>query len=312
MLDLSGVRSLLISGTNGFVGRSIVDQIAALETQNLPNQILFITRNGLNFELPSNMKDISIVSKRDLTKEWEINKSVSHIINLAADGSRSPYSAEANNTFSLIVNNLIKSISALPEPPHLFHASSGACAGYNPIKSENISEIPKSSFRQNRLQAEYDLIRASNNFDFKLSIGRLFTFAGSHILNKNQYAISNFIKSGLVTNKIHITGDPKTVRSYLHQEDMAKWILTSLTSEAPHSDLQIGSSRAVTMEELAQFIADNTSAEISLEVNPSPGDIYLPNNEATRVKLGVSEGKNWEFSVLEMIEMARRTIHGAK
>jgi nucleoside-diphosphate-sugar epimerase len=310
MIDLSGVDSLLITGSNGFVGRSIIDQIAKLEPQYLPHEILLVTRQGLNFDLPTNLFPITAILHQDLTQNWKFDKEVSHIINLAADGSKSPYSDTASNTFTSIVANLVSWVSRFQKSPRIFHASSGACSGFRPIDETLSPTNPKSSFVQNRLQAEYTLIKASGDYGFELSIGRLFTFSGVHLLEKSQYAIADFIKSAIASNAIKITGDPNTMRSYLHQDAMAKWLLTALICEDLHTDLEIGSSDAVTIRELAEFIAHETSAQLFFGTEPHQGDIYLPNNQATKDKLRVDEGKNWKLAVAEMINVEGKKSYG--
>ena len=310
MLNLSAVESLLITGTNGFVGRSIIDQIAKVDSQNLPHELLLVTRQGLDFDLPINLRGITTVLNQDLTQKWKFNKEVSHVINLAADGSRSPYSATANSTFTSIVANLVSWVSTFQKSLRIFHASSGACAGFRSISKSSDQIDLKSSFAQNRLQAELALKHASSNFGFELSIGRLFTFSGVHLLEKGQYAISDFVKSAIATNSIEILGDPNTVRSYLHQDAMANWILQALVSKQPFTSLEIGSSEMVTIKELAEFIAQETSASISFPRKPQYGDIYLPNNQETRDKLGVVEGISWKKAVQEMINVEGKKFHG--
>jgi nucleoside-diphosphate-sugar epimerase len=310
MIDLSGVDSLLITGANGFVGRSIVDQIAKLEPQYLPHEILLVTRQGLSFDLPANLFPRTMILSHDLTQNWKFDKEVSHVINLAADGSRSSYSDTANKTFTSIVTNLITWVSTFQKSPRIFHASSGACSGFKPIDKMISPNNPKSSFAQNRLQAEISLIKASGEFGFELSIGRLFTFSGIHLLRKSQYAIADFIKSAIASNTIEMTGDPNTVRSYLHQDAMAKWVLAALVCKDPHTDLEIGSSDAVTIRELAEFIAHQTSSQLFFGTEPHQGDVYLPNNQATKDKLGVDEGKNWKLAVAEMINVEGTKSYG--
>lgn len=301
MLDLSRINSLLITGTNGFVGRSIVDQIALLNQDFLPGRLLLLTREGLNFSLPSNLGKISTILERDLTKDWMLDREVSHVINLAAEGTKSPYSEDANQIFSAIVTNLVSWFSSFQNPPRLFHASSGACNGLTPLDGSSQMSKSKAIFVQNRLKAEMNLERASNELGFELSIGRLFAFSGKHLISKNQYAISDFIKSAKNSKLINVSGDPNTVRSYLHQEALAHWILSSLVCKNSYTDLQIGSSQPVTIRELAEYIAENTSSEVCYATAPKPGDIYLPNNKATQDRLGVNEGKDWKRAVLEML-----------
>jgi hypothetical protein len=86
---------------------------------------------------------------------------------------------------------------------------------------------------------------------------------------------------------------------------MSEWILTALASSEVNSTYQIGSNEAVTIGQLAEFIALETGAEINYSKSPSRGDIYIPDNTETRIKLGVEEGKDWKEAVLEMIARAR-------
>ena len=310
MFNLSAVDSLLITGTNGFVGRSIIDQIAKVDSRQLPKELLLVTRQGLDFDLPISLKDITTVLNHDLTQKWKFDKEVSHVINLAADGSRSPYSTAANNTFTSIVSNLVTWVSTFQKSPRIFHASSGACSGFRPISNSIEASDTKSSFSRNRLAAELTLKKASSDLGFELSIGRLFTFSGVYLLEKRHYAISDFIKSAIATKVIRISGDPNTVRSYLHQDAMANWILQALVCKEPHTNLEIGSSEMVTIRELAEFVAQETSASISFPTEPHYGDIYLPDNEETKDKLGVIEGVNWKIAVQEMINIEGKKSHG--
>jgi len=310
MFDLSEVDSLLITGTNGFVGQSVIDHISKLNPHHLPNKIFLATRHGLDFDLPRNLLPATMVLTQDLTQKWNFTKEVSHIINLAADGSRSPYSGAANEIFTSIVSNLVSWVSTFKKPPRIFHASSGACSGFNPINHSSKTANPKFSFAQNRLQAEAALFKASNDFGFELSIGRLFTFSGIHLLSKGQYAIVDFIKSAIATNEIKVMGDPNTVRSYLHQDALANWIFAALVSKVAHTNLEIGSNDPVTIKELAEFIAQETSARVTFVKEPCIGDVYLPDNRETKDKLGVVEGKSWKLAVAEMIKDEGKKFHG--
>ena len=152
---------------------------------------------------------------------------------------------------------------------------------------------------------EENLIKISRLEGIQVIIGRLFSFTGINLLSKNQYAVTNFIKSALSENKIRVLGDPFTLRSYLHQDSMSEWILKGLVSPEPNPYFQIGSNDAVTIKQLAEYVAQETNAEIEYSEAPPSGDIYIPDNSETRVKLGVEEGKTWKSAVLEMITEAR-------
>lgn len=305
ILNLSEVECLLITGANGFVGRAIVDSLSELESINLPKQIVLQTRNGIKFQLPEKVSARAKFVMHDLTQPWPFDLKPSHIINLAADGSRHPYSEEANSTFKSIGINLIEWARCNGNKPKVFHASSGACFGYVPLTASQPIDNSKSAFIDTRIDVENLLINASVSGAFDLAIGRLFTFSGRILLEKNQYAITEFIKSAIFYGKIQVKGNPNTVRSYMHQEAMAHWILHALISPESAFELQIGSSEPVTIRELGEYVARETGAEVEYSKVFQGGDVYLPNNTTTKTKLGLSEGLHWKLAVQEMINSVR-------
>ena len=310
MLSLNQIRSLMITGASGFVGRSVIDYLSKLPQEKLPLEILLVTRSGIHFQLARNIKTITKIIKSDLRQPWRIDFQPSHVINLAADGSFAPYSAEANRDFELIVRNLISWISDCPEKPRLFHASSGACIECESNPSNQGMSSPRYEFAKKRKTAEEILQNASKRLSFDLSVARLFSFSGAHLLKKRQYAISDFVNSAVLENRINIKGNPNTIRSYLHQETMAEWTLAALISADVNTNLQIGSETPVTLDDLATYVSGITDAKVSYSPNPPLADTYLPNNLDTRAKLGVEEGKRWEIAVEEMVNEMR--VHYGK
>jgi dTDP-glucose 4,6-dehydratase len=309
MLNLSGVENLAITGANGFVGKSIAELISTIPSENLPQRITFISRNGINFQLDEKIKNRSVDIVQDLTEPWNFQDQISHFLNLAADGSRQPYSIEACLNFTKISENLVDWLKRADNEVHIFHASSGACFGSRSLTEENPATNPKEIFIRNRVEVENYLTRSISKMNHTLSVGRLFSFSGKNILEKSQYALSSFINSAVSTSKIQITGDPLTVRSYLHQTAMSEWILRALISPIPYTDLQIGSNESLTLKDLADFVAEETDASVEYSTNSKSGDIYIPDNQDTRIKLGVGEGMGWKAAVREMIYEARKLIN---
>jgi len=310
MLNFNKVDSLLITGSNGFVGQAIIEKLGSLERENLPSEIVLVTRNGLNSELPTSLRDITCVVSQDLTKPWNIPHQSSHVINLAADGSYAPYSKQSSDSFRLIGRNLINWIKSLDCQVNIFHASSGACFDHKGSNSSEYLFNGKREFVNSRIQVEGELTKELNGSDLKLSIGRLFTFSGNLLLQKDQYAITEFIKTGLLEGQIQVKGNRETVRSYLHEDAMAHWILRATIDPVGLNLLQIGSSEAVTMKQLAEFVAEKTAAKVTYAPTSQAPDIYLPNNEDTRSSLGVDEGTSWKIAVQEMIDSVRMLADG--
>jgi nucleoside-diphosphate-sugar epimerase len=312
MLNLQTVDSILITGSNGFVGRSVVEYLGKLDKSLLPREVILVTRDGLAYKIPENLIPLSRIIEQDLLTDWQFDANPTHIINLAADGSRAPYSHESSDSYVHLNENLVDWISRQEREMKIFHASSGACFGYKPLAPGSESVDTKKIFIQSRIKVEDNLREFSSRQKFPLSIGRMFSFTGTNLLSKNQYAVTTFIKSALSRNRVEVLGDPLTVRSYMHQDSMSEWILAALAASELDSCHQIGSNEAVTIGQLAEFIALETGAEIDYSKEPSSGDIYIPDNTETRIKLGVEEGKGWEEAVLEMIAEARLLNNATK
>lgn len=307
MLDLSHIKNLAITGANGFVGRSIIENISKLSDQHLPKKLTLITRNGLNYSIGPQLFERTRFIYQDLCQVWEFQDNVTHLVNLAADGTKDSYSNEACSKFTSISENLVQWIKRTNQQITVFHASSGACFGYKPLVPRIHQNNIKANFILNRIEVEDFLLMSSRKIGFNLSIGRLFTFSGSNILSKSQYALSQFIDTATRSRRIIVKGDPETERSYLHQDAMSGWIMKALSVAESDIFLQIGSNEVVTIGELANYIAQETGASIEFAKDPIPGDRYIPENSETMCRLGMGQGKSWRDAVLEMIKEARKT-----
>lgn len=297
--------SLLITGANGFVGMSVLDQLVSLPNNQRPSAIAIVTRREFPqirefIEQGLNIK--SIIA--DLTKPWLFDRDFSHVIQLAADGSSSAYSDAASRAFVEISERLIHWCELSTDVPNIFHASSGACFGRQSLEDGRSidSEWNKEQFVVSRLQAERILKNAQDDSKINLRIGRLYSFLGSRIATKIQYAAPAFVNMAKYDGIVRIKGNPSTVRSYLAASDMADWILKSLLDANCKNLLSIGSSTQVTIIELANEIARLFDAEVKIEPTKSRADRYVADNRETMSILGVQETKTWKESVLELVE----------
>ena len=83
MPNLQEIESLLITGSNGFVGRSIVEYLGNLNSPLLPKEVALVTRRGLAYKLPKNLIPHTRVIEQDLLFDWQFEAEPSHIVNLA-------------------------------------------------------------------------------------------------------------------------------------------------------------------------------------------------------------------------------------
>lgn len=249
----------------------------------------------------------------DLLDKWSFDRSVTHVLQLAADGSENAYSQKASDDFVIFTRRLIEWCETLSQPPAVVHASSGACFGFVPVvpdmpassqaNSARNEKWSKETFVEGRLEAERLLRQAQGDKKFDLQIARLYSFIGEHIREKIHYAVPSFISMAKSSGVVSLTGDPMTVRSYLSAHDMSAWIIAALQSVQELPLLSIGSSVPVTMIDLAEFVAKQFSAKVIVNDHQKIGDVYIADNELTKDLLKVDETISWQEALLDLIQV---------
>lgn len=113
-------------------------------------------------------------------------------------------------------------------------------------------------------------------------------------MNLDRYALGQFLQNGLNAQPIRITGDARTVRSWIYAADLAVWLWTMLLSDKPGC-WPVGSEESMSLSTAAYHVAECFSFdEEFLDVETS-GIIeqkvarYVPDTSATRAEFGVRE-----------------------
>lgn len=307
------IKSLVITGSNGFVGQSILDYIENLPDSLKPEKLTLISKSAHRVNNRSKLRNLDITYiECDLSKKWNFKSPGSVLINLAADGSQAAFSKDSADQFIRISKNLTDWASE-NKPKTIFHASSGASLGIKRIYGETASlsltgepaSFNKLDFIESRIKAENNLLELNNENNIKIIIGRLYSFVGPRILSKKHYALPAFIAGALKNGVVEVEGNINTIRSYLHQEDMSEWIYRSLFVEKINSILNIGSSVPVKIKELAELIALETGSSVKYKNPDSVGDIYVADNAETLGILQSSENRKWKESVIECLLIAK-------
>ena len=302
-MNMEPIDSLLITGSNGFVGQSFLDYLSYLPVQNRPKELYLANRSTLVDRKLNQFRDTKIHQiQADLELPWNFDFRVSHVLNLAADGSSTSYSIESARSFTNIGKNLAEWVKQI-SPKVLVHASSGACFGLKPVVGNTEFSQDKSQFISSRLQSEQYITDSCKEFDVRIVIARLFTFIGPQLLSKKQYAVSSFINDAVNGGVINVRGNKHTVRSYMHESTMSMWLYQCLINSKAKHIVSVGSSDPVTIRELAEFISNLTGALINYIDPNASGDQYVAINAEEKRLLDLDEGVNWRQSVQECIEL---------
>jgi nucleoside-diphosphate-sugar epimerase len=155
----------LITGANGFVGRSFLDFVLKLPESDKPYEIATVTRYGLDTEVIRDFSNTNIHLldlKANLLHKWEIDYEPTIVFNFAADGSKNAYTVEAAKNYEQIVVNLL-TWSRNKKDFSLFQTSSGACSGQGLQKTGGTTENSKNYFIQSRIRVEHILKEAASS-----------------------------------------------------------------------------------------------------------------------------------------------------
>ena len=134
---------------------------------------------------------------------------------------------------------------------------------------------------------------------FQAKIARVFSVVGEELPLNGQYAIGKFVHGALQGGEVKYY-ESSSIRSYLHVDDCAQWLLTILDHGGNNYPYDVGATRSVSVSELAHIVSRVFKVplkEIPYEEREFNAEIYLPDAVDTKSKLGVRETITLEQSL---------------
>lgn len=194
--------------------------------------------------------------------------------------------------------------------------SSGAIYGKQPADLTHIPEEytgapdpldPKSAYGQGKRLAEHLCVQYTRPGGLQPKIARCFAFVGPYLPLDIHFAIGNFIRDGINGSPIIIQGDGTPQRSYLYAADLAIWLWTILFSGTALRPYNIGSDESLSIAEVAQRVAEQFPAQITVEVrgqaNPQQAvERYVPNIQRAQQELGLEVWKKLAPTIQQTIQ----------
>jgi nucleoside-diphosphate-sugar epimerase len=315
-------QKLLVTGGTGFIGKWICEMICLLNERHNFNIHLYIL--GRDMETFSNevphlfKKSFITLIEQDVRNLHELPEDVNFVIHAASSPDSRSHVSQPLRTLeteyrgtSLILEYCFR-LMGLKKVVYL---SSNKVYG-KILGNEVINESMNGSLDPGKFQniyAEAKRVAESicatyrNQYRIPIVVCRPFSLVGPYQHIDKPWAINNFIRDAMLGGPIKILGDGNISRSYLYGSDAAYWILSALVLGEVGEVYNIGSSEAVTLNELAFNIKGILSTNLEISIKSSK-DEYLntsatiPDLKKIKTKLKVSEN----FTISELLE---RTIN---
>ncbi len=300
LLAWRGAR-ILITGGTGFLGSWLVaTMLHANRALRLDLKIDLVARSGA--AIPLNVRGAVRVIECDVRSVSEEEGEYALIVHGAASSGASygTGDGEPRTVARTIVDgtNSVLQVAARSRAQVVF-LSSGAVYG-----QQTTSEVaeddrhgpdpldPRMAYGEAKRLAETLCAAATAAGDAKVTVARLFAFVGPRIPLDGHFAVGNFLADVRARRPIRVLGDGSTVRAYLYAGDLPEWCWAIATRGEPGRAYNVGSSRPVTIAQLAELVRQLGPEPVAIQIEgkPSSGPVnrYVPNTERARSELGLS------------------------
>jgi dTDP-glucose 4,6-dehydratase len=305
------MKNLLITGGTGFFGRALLRYLDSLNRANdsLPfDQVTVVSRSPESFRLkhPS-LADLSWLTWHPgdvlVPSSLPQNGNYQFILHAASD-STDASALTLLQTYLQIVDgteNMLK-FAATCGAQRFLLTSSGGAYGLQPSHIEAIPETyngmpdplnPSNAYGVAKRQAEHLCAQYGHQYGIQTVIARCFAFVGEDLPRDAHFAIGNFIRDAIERPEIIVNGNGSPIRSYMHQSDLAHWLLTQLQQGASGNAYNVGSDEATSIADLARLVRDIVSPEKQVHVKSQLltdnvfRNRYVPDISKAKMDLGL-------------------------
>ena len=279
-------KKLLIIGGSGFVGSSLKEYVRDKNTK-ISSIISYSRSEGKNF------LQVKKLPKFDYLIYCINNKNKNQ-------------SAKLFLHFEKLLNKHSKKVKIL------FFSSGAVYGPRDKIKkfkeSDKLSDksIEKfTGYKKNYAKEKYLLEKEFKKIakdGFKISIARGFTFYGKHILNYD-YLISKIILA-VKSKKIIKIYNPNLKRSYMHADDMCRWLIRILNISSNKCPVvNVGSDKMINLSKFINYLNKKFNSKIQIVKNASKKiDFYIPSTNFAKKYLKLKNTVNFNNAITLLIK----------
>ena len=293
-----GSGPIIVTGASGWVGRTILDQLAQLLPQEELHTRLraFSSQAGL-----IHLADGQSIATQPLTSlpalaEQESCSFLLHAAFLTPDRceelGRETYTA-INRSITQLVESAIRASPRV----RVVHFSSGAAAFVE--TNRNVSSPSTQIYGALKLEEERRLQAIAPTL-----VLRIYALSGRHIRDPRRYALGDFIGQALQGRPIQVQSQNPVVRGYVHAGCLAelatRWVLSSLS---PPPDAVNAVTHEINLVDLARCIAavlGNHSVRVPEQITQG-ASIYTasPSRFLDMLRLLEVETPSLEYQILD-------------
>lgn len=220
----------------------------------------------------------------------------------------------ASQTISVGTQSVLDAATRLPKLKGFVNISSGYVAGFHsgnsPISEKDYAGFDPSAFSNAYIEAkrygESLCTIYRNQFRLPIVNVRPFSFVGPYQSLDAPWAINNFIQDAVAKRPIRIQGDGTTVRSYMYGADMAWWLLNLMLRGESGKSYNLGSSKAITLKELAGRIGHLTNDKVEIHhtraLLKSKPSVFVPSVELAQAELGLAAKFDLDEALLRSLQ----------
>lgn len=317
------MKNILLTGGTGFFGKSLLRHCLELQDQGqCIGNLHVLSRNPERFLINNPefavLETVSFVKGDILWKKTlPVGMSYDAVIHGAADSTDGP-SIPAMMRFDQIVSgtrNLLDFAVRTGAKRFLFISSGAVYGQISPAgaKEDDLTGPaaldPRNVYGISKKTAEHLCSLYMEAYSIETVVARCFAFLGPDLPTGAHFAVGNFIRDALWEDEIVIKGDGTSVRSYLYQADLAKWLIRMLEHGKPGDAYNVGSDEPITIVDLARTVRDIICPGKVVRVLggasvASDRSIYLPDISKAREVLGL----NVDFDLRHSIEITANQV----
>lgn len=300
--------NILVTGISGFFGVALMRY---LYSSGYSGKVCGISRNPLSLEkLRIKFKGFNSIELFccdifDAVRLQNIieKNNITHIFHFAADSTNGPNMGFLDRYSQIVDGTKIVLESAYASGvKNVLIASSGAVY----TSSENSDNLPytetqmfspsfevngPSIYRMAKANSEYFSRVYAIEKGLNIRVARCFSYVGEDLPLDKHFAIGNFLNDALNSREIIIKGSGLDIRSYMYQDDLARWLMAIGTHEMTGWNVyNVGSNVPISLGNLAELIkciSKNDKPTLMLGGKSQKATFYVPNTDKALNELGL-------------------------